>query len=135
MINFKGTVSHQMYSIMKAFRVYLSLFSLRFSQNNTTHFATLRITQQKQWCQLKITPIWCFHWIIDLVIILRTLKNFMLNFMLLNHCLQLTLKKRLMLYTRKWLICGVTLTSTIGFNFKVLTTFMHYWIHPCLPTW
>ena len=37
----KGTFAHEMYSIVKAFRVKLKLFSRQLSQNITTHFATL----------------------------------------------------------------------------------------------
>ena len=36
----KGTFAHKMYSIVKAFRVKLKLFSRQLSQNITTHFGT-----------------------------------------------------------------------------------------------
>ncbi|KAK3797580.1 hypothetical protein RRG08_054608 [Elysia crispata] len=42
----KGTFAHEMYSIVKAFRVKLKLFSRQLSQNITTHFATLATMAQ-----------------------------------------------------------------------------------------
>ena len=42
----KGTFAHEMYSIVKAFRVKLQLFSRQLSQNITTHFGTLATMAQ-----------------------------------------------------------------------------------------
>ena len=51
----KGTFAHEMYSIVKAFRVKLKLFSCQLSQNNTTHFATLATTAQPMMSTEKYT--------------------------------------------------------------------------------
>ena len=42
----KRSVAHKMYSIVKAFRIKLKLFSCHLSQNITTHFATLATAAQ-----------------------------------------------------------------------------------------
>ena len=51
----KGTFGHEMYSIVKAFRVKLKLFSRQLSQNNITHFATLATTAQPMMSTEKYT--------------------------------------------------------------------------------
>ena len=45
-IKVKGTFSHEMYSIVKTFRVKLKLFLRQLSQDNTAHFATFATTAQ-----------------------------------------------------------------------------------------
>ena len=51
----KGTFALEMYSIVKAFRVKLKLFSRHLSQNITAHFATLATTAQPMMSTEKYT--------------------------------------------------------------------------------
>ena len=51
----KGSFAHEMYSIVKAFRVKLKLFFRHLSQNITTHFATLETTAQSMMLTEKYT--------------------------------------------------------------------------------
>ena len=51
----KGTFAHEMYSIVKAFRIKLKLFSRQLSLNDTTHFSTLATTAQPMMSTKKYT--------------------------------------------------------------------------------
>ena len=53
----KGSFAHDLYSIVKAFRVKLKLFSRQLSQNITTHFATLATIAQQMMPTDKYTHI------------------------------------------------------------------------------
>ena len=94
----KGTFAHEMYTTVKAFRVKLKLFSRQFSQNITTHFATLATTAQPMMSTEKYT---------NMISALdnefgRRFADFQklaAEFDILSSRLQLTLKKRRMLFS------------------------------------
>ena len=50
----KSLVAHELYSIVKAFKVKLKLFSRQLSQNNTVHFTTLATMAQPMMSTEKI---------------------------------------------------------------------------------
>ena len=94
----KGTFAHEMYSTVKAFRVKLKLFSRHLSQNITPHFATLETTAQPMMSTEKYTNMISA---LDNELGRRfaDFKNLLLNLIFCHRRLQLTLKKRQMLYS------------------------------------
>ena len=103
----KGIFVREMYSVMKVFSIKLRIFRRQ-------HDICTEKLIWSSFCGLSKTKCWIWYCVI-------TVYN--------------RLWKAPELYSWNWLICSVTLPSKRNFNLKVLTNFMHYWIHPSLSTW
>ena len=109
-LHWKSSFAHEMYSIVKAFRVKLKLFSRHLSQNITTRFATLATTAQSMVSTEKYT---------NMISTLdkefgRRLADFQklaVEFDILSSPFTLTLKKRRMLY--KLVVTDLQCDSTL----------------------